>query len=310
MQPRRTPFGVVVHTPAKLNLFLEVLARREDGFHEIETLMIAVSLYDTVIVQPMSHTPDDEQAVEFSCRWAGKAPQGVLGGLPSQEKNSAVRALRLFQQAAQVHEPTRLALRKRIPSEAGLGGASSDAAAVLRAANAAWSIHWPAPRLEALAAELGSDTPFFCGPPAGHRGAWAAICTGRGERIEPIAGIPRMHFVIVKPPQGLSTPRVYSQCRPASSPRRAAPLVEALRAGRGDLLRRHLFNRLQEPARDLLGWIGRLEAEFARHGCLAHQMSGSGSSYFGIFSHGRRARSVAARLRSRGLGGVYYAASL
>jgi 4-diphosphocytidyl-2-C-methyl-D-erythritol kinase len=192
-------------------------------------------------------------------------------------------------------------LTKRIPSASGLGGASSDAAAALVAANLGWRLAWPRERLAEVAAEIGSDVPFFL-----TRGA--AICRGRGERIEPIEP-GRLYVVVVRPPVGLSTPRVYLACQPTASPVGCERVAAALRRGQVAAVARMLNNRLEESAATLTTWIGRLRQEFSRLDVLGHQMSGSGSSYFGICRHARHARRVAARLRSRGVGMVFAAAT-
>ena len=309
MYIQTAPDRVVVHAPAKLNLFLEVLARRPDGFHEIETLMTAINLCDTLIA-----TPRSDGQITLQCVWASGADQRdisaaasspargrSLESLPDPTKNIVVRALTLLQQRAAVSHGLDVQLVKRIPAAAGLGGASSDAAAALIAANHAWGLDLPLNELSAIAAELGSDIPFFFSN-------GSAVCRGRGERIEPIEA-PRLHVVVVRPPEGLSTPEVYRHCRPAESPASSLPLREALAQGNTRKAARLMLNRLQEPAARLSGWIVRLQSEFDRLDCVGHQMSGSGSSYFGICHHARHARRTAARLRARGLGSVHAAAT-
>ena len=190
-------------------------------------------------------------------------------------------------------------LVKRIPAAAGLGGASSDAAAALVAAHEAWQLGWPRQRLVELAARLGSDVPFFL-----TRGA--AVCRGRGEKIEPFAP-PRIHAVIARPPVGLSTPEVYSACRPAGATGEAAKLVADLSRGNTAAAAGRLNNGLQDAAARLTPWIKRLQQEFERQDVVGHQMSGSGSSYFGICRTARHARRLAARLRACNMGAVFAA---
>jgi 4-diphosphocytidyl-2-C-methyl-D-erythritol kinase len=186
-------------------------------------------------------------------------------------------------------------LVKRIPTAAGLGGGSSDAAAALVAANLGWRLGWPRPALSELGAELGSDVPLFLAE-------GAAVCRGRGERVEPIGRLGTLHFVLICPPEGLSTAAVYQACRPALEPRSVEPLADALR--RGDLGKAGslLFNRLEAAAESLSPWIGRAREAVRDVGCLGYQMSGSGSSYFGLCRHARQARRVARRLQAEGVG--------
>jgi 4-diphosphocytidyl-2-C-methyl-D-erythritol kinase len=309
MHVRRAGTSVEVLTPAKLNLFLEVLARRPDGYHEIETLMTAVAICDTLTFVPL-----ENDALEFKCRWAfGLAAKANaahrlqrqsddFGELPSGPDNLAWKAVMLIRDRSTTKGGARVSLVKRIPAAAGLGGASSDAAAALVAANLGWNLNWPRERLAELAAELGSDVPFFLGQPG------SALCRGRGELIEPVRAN-RLQVAVVRPPVGLSTPEVYRRCRPASVPARAQDLRKALECGEAAGAARGLFNRLQAPAAELTPWIEHLEEEFARQDCLGHQMSGSGSSYFGICRSARHARRVASRLRARQAGTVYAAAT-
>jgi 4-diphosphocytidyl-2-C-methyl-D-erythritol kinase len=194
---------------------------------------------------------------------------------------------------------------KRIPVAAGLGGGSSDAAAALRLANQLWQLDWPRERLAALAAELGSDVPFFI-----YGGA--AICRGRGERIEPVAGVRRLDFVIVQPPAGLSTADVYrahDELQQMHQPRVPSPgahrLADALKGFSRFELGRWMHNRLEEAAATLSPWVERLRAAFGELGFLAHQLSGSGAGYFGVCRHARHARRLASVLMARQLGLVY-----
>ena len=151
-----------------------------------------------------------------------------------------MRAVTRLREAAGVTAGAAIHLIKRIPSAAGLGGASSDAASALLAANAAWQLGWPRAELARLAAELGSDIPFFFGN-------GAAICRGRGELIEPLSLTSSLHLVVVRPPEGLSTALVYQHCSPAEQRAHVEPLVAACSRGDSGGVARHLVNRL-EPA--------------------------------------------------------------
>ena len=296
MHVHRSEVEVVVHAPGKLNLFFEVLAKRDDGYHEIETLICPVGLYDTVYFRE-----GPRGQLELRCQRANGAsgPTGLRGEvLPEGRENLVLRAVELLRQQAGVDSGATLRLVKRIPIAAGLGGGSSDAAAALVAANQGWGLGRSSGQLARISAELGSDVPFFlAGGPA--------ICRGRGERVEPVAGAAVLHFVVVYPPAGLSTAAVYDVCRPATRPQTPAPLLKALT--RGDITQtgRLLFNRLQAAAEKLSPWIGRLQRELARQDCLGHGMSGSGTSYFGLCRHARHARRVARRLQANGVGSVF-----
>ena len=302
MHVRHTATHVEILAPAKINLFLEVLARRPDGFHEIETLMAAVTVFDT-----LTFTGAPNPAIVFRCRWAhgivaATRPTGEssLGEIPTDSRNLVVRAVELVRERAGHSSGATIELVKRIPAAAGLGGASSDAAAALVAANIGWQLHWPLDRLLELAAELGSDVPFFL--TAGY-----AVCRGRGERIEPRA-LPRLHLAIVRPPAGLSTPAVYARCTPSREPCGVATVAAALVKGNAITAEANGWkNDLQPAARSLSPWIDKSLAALDEAGAVKWQMSGSGSSCFGLCRSARHARRVASRLRARGIGTTFAA---
>lgn len=289
---------IEVWTPAKLNLFLEILARRQDGYHELETLMCPIALYDTLYFRD-----EARGQISFTSEIAaGPRDATTRGGgveeLPEGPDNSAVKAVQRLRARTGYAGGARLHLVKRIPLAAGLAGGSSDAAAALVAANESWRLGLSRDALAEVAAEVGSDVPFFLsgGP---------AVCRGRGERVEPIPPLGALHFVVVRPPAGLSTADVYRACRVANRPRPLGPLLDALQQGNLGQAGRLLHNGLQGAAESLSPWIRRLNREFARHDLCGHQMSGSGTSYFGVARHARHARRVAAALQNRGVGRVY-----
>ncbi|NQT15777.1 MAG: 4-(cytidine 5'-diphospho)-2-C-methyl-D-erythritol kinase [Planctomycetes bacterium] len=293
MQLHRSASGWVVQAPAKLNLFFEVLAKRDDGFHEIETLVYPINLYDTLYLKEDSSGQTKLGCQRVSGIWGPKG--SGLGDVPTGADNLVAKAVNLLKRRAATSLGATIRLVKRIPSAAGLGGGSSDAAAALAAANAAWKLGWSTAQLECLGAELGSDVPaFFAQGPA--------VCRGRGERTEPTANLGSLHFVVVRPPAGLATREVYRACCPAARPRGVTPLLDSL--VRGDLARagQRLFNRLELAASDLSPWIGRLQRELTRMDCPGHLMTGSGTCYFGLCRHARHARRVARRLEAREIG--------
>jgi 4-diphosphocytidyl-2-C-methyl-D-erythritol kinase len=296
MHVRSTDAGLEVLAPAKLNLFLEVLGKRSDGFHEIETLMYPIAVYDTLV---FCNEPGGQ--VQLTCQTHSELSSAFSPAteqLPQGGDNLVVRAVELVRRRCGVSEGARLRLIKRIPMAAGMAGGSSDAAAALFAANRVWRLGLSRDGLAALAAELGSDIPFFLygGP---------AVCRGRGEMIEPVSGLGALHFVVAKPPAGLSTADVYRACRASNEPRRVATLLDALRHGALAGAAGRLHNALQAAAESLSPWIARLAQEFGRLDFLGHRMSGSGTSYFGLCRHARHARRLAACLRARGVGRVY-----
>ncbi len=297
----RAAEAVIVHAPAKLNLFFEVLAKRPDGFHEIETLMCPIELYDTITFRE-----DASGQVQLSCKQvfgaAGRRrrPSAAAGAgvLPEGQDNLVVRALELVRRTAGIERGAAVRLVKRIPMAAGLGGGSADAAAALLAANVGWGLNLEPDTLLAMAAELGSDVPFFL---AGS----TAICRGRGERIEPLHQPTPLHFVVARPDVGLSTAAVYAACRPAAEPRPVEPLYEALCRGNLGQVGRLMMNRLQPTAAALCPDVERFDRIFSELGLPGYGMSGSGTAYFGLCRRASDAQRAARRLRANGVWNVF-----
>jgi 4-diphosphocytidyl-2-C-methyl-D-erythritol kinase len=257
--------------PAKINLSLKVLRRREDGFHEIETLMAPISLCDELTIKPN----DSGTGIIFS----SDDPT-----LPSGEENLIVRAARRFFTEIRQEPRLRIALRKKIPHGAGLGGGSSDAASTLLGLNQLQDAPLSSARLTSLAAEIGSDVPFFLGP-------GPARCRGRGEIVEPVEGLPKLSLLLLKPEFGVSTGWAYQQWRDSGE----LPGVDYAAQKIGGLV---LQNDLERPVFEkhlflarMKGWL-REQPEVA--GAL---LSGSGSTMFAVLRDGAMTEGLASRAR-------------
>jgi 4-diphosphocytidyl-2-C-methyl-D-erythritol kinase len=252
---------VVVRAPAKINLFLEVLARRADGYHEIATLMVAVGLFDTL---EMLELPVGK--IDLRC----DAPALSTG--PDNLVQKAAQAL-----AASVgfHGGAAIQLHKRIPMAAGLGGGSADAAAALMGLNELWKLGLSATELSSIGSRLGSDVPFFLT-------AHAAWCTGRGDNVRPVLVGKPVWLVLVCPAAGCSTAEVYRRVRIPAHPDDGSAMVQAFQTGNVEEMGKRLHNRLEEAASavapDLLFWKERL-ASLNPVGTL---MTGSGSTVFAL----------------------------
>lgn len=323
--------STTILAPAKLNLYLELLGKRPDGYHELETVMVAINRFDRVRVTRTDH-PDRT----IACRWspslgawqqqlrrvptaatAAMPPSRVdvdpLLHLPSGRDNLAFRAAEQLCQATGWDGGFMIELEKTIPAGAGLGGASSDAAAVLRGLAALLPKPPQAVLLRELAAELGSDVPFFLGPPA-HTDAAAprqsavALATGRGERLRFVPRRGALPLVVAFPPQSLSTARVYGNCTLPAKPLSPAPILSALAAGNQRRIAACQTNRLAKPARELAPFIHRLLQTMRAIGLHQPQMTGSGSACFAHAENPRVARWAARRLQARGFG-VSFAAT-
>jgi 4-diphosphocytidyl-2-C-methyl-D-erythritol kinase len=308
MNLRQNESKRTIRAPAKLNLFLEIFGRREDGYHELATLMIPIRLFDSLSLKPLPAAGSMPGEIEFRLHRQYGWPAGTLSTdeVPSGTGNLVVRALELLRERSGCIFGAQVDLVKRIPIAAGLGGGSSDAAAALKLANRSWNIHWESGRLSELAAELGSDVPFFMSSGAG-------ICRGRGECVTPLGPTMPLDVVILKPPEGLTTSEVYRALddsraalgvEPTAS-RDLVALAHALEQGSLARIGQWMVNRLQMAAAAVSPWIGKAQSAFAELDFLGHQLSGSGSAYFGVCRHARHARRLASILKTRQLGLVY-----
>ncbi|HOQ89840.1 MAG TPA: 4-(cytidine 5'-diphospho)-2-C-methyl-D-erythritol kinase, partial [Candidatus Hydrogenedentes bacterium] len=254
--------------PGKINLYLEVLNRRADGYHDIETIFQSVTLWDDVVVDISS--PGSEITLHCS------DPR-----LESPD-NLAVRAARLLRRESGIQSGARIWINKRIPVGGGMAGGSADAAAVLVALNRLWGLGYPAGTLEKLALELGSDVPFCLS-------GGTAAASGRGERLCPLPEIPSApHVVLVFPGFISETKKVYQH--PALRPCGERPgddgwtptfagVLERLRRGRVSEV---VFNRLETPVFELYPALRGVRDFLRDAGCMAAAVSGSGSTVFGL----------------------------
>lgn len=254
---------------AKVNFFLRVLRRREDGFHEIETLVAPISLYDSL---------EFSAAEEFSFSCSDST-------LPTGEENLVVRAANLFFDETKIPAAVSIALTKKIPHAAGLGGGSSDAAATLRGLDKFFETKLTNEKLLALAARLGSDVPFFIEDQP-------AICRGRGEVIEPARLAQEFRLLLLKASFGVATPWSYSRWKEA----REMPGVDYSPQSFAGLT---LVNGLERPVFEkfiflafMKNWL-RAQPEVA-----VGLMAGSGSTMFAILREPATADSLVARAGS------------
>ena len=260
---------LTLDAPAKINLSLRVLCRREDGFHEITTRMAPLALADRLTME-LAHGAVPGM-VEFTC----DDPS-----VPGDETNLAVKAVRALETHAGVLPAVRIHLEKRIPHGAGLGGGSSDAAAVLRGMNELLALNLSVKTLAEAAAAVGSDVPFFL-----H--GCVCDCTGRGETVTPVPDFswhPRV--LLVKPPFGVATPEAYRRWMDS----REVPGLPyaAQQTGGGELV-----NDLERPAFEKYPVLGTLKARLlACEGVTAALMSGSGSTVFAILEPAVNAAAV------------------
>lgn len=264
---------------AKLNISLDVSARREDGFHDMVMVMQTVSLCDELEL-----TKDASGTVRAGSN---------LSYIPKGEKNLAVKAARLYlERIGESGQGISIRLKKRIPVGAGMGGGSADAAAVLRAMNRMYGERLSREELLALAGESGSDVPFCLV-------GGTMLARGRGELLSPLTPMPRCFYVICKPAFSISTPelfkkfdRISKQCHPDT-----AGLIKALEDGDLSGICRRMYNAFEDVDDRRMRTVADIKSTLLDFGAPGAMMTGTGSAVFGIFSDKDAARTAADALK-------------
>jgi len=257
--------------PAKINLSFAIKGRRPDGFHEIETLMTPISLSDRLTIERAG----GEHALDFSC----DDPS-----LPIGEGNLVVRAAKLFREATESTAGIRIALEKKIPHGAGLGGGSSDAASTLLGLNELFDAGLSQQKLLELAAQLGSDVPFFIVRSP-------AICRGRGETVQPTSLAANFSLLLLKPDFGVPTPWAYGRWKDS----REIPGVDYSAQTFCGL---RFANDLERPVFEKFVLLGYLKTWLRRQPEIgAALMSGSGSTVFAVLREETDSEKLLARVR-------------
>lgn len=251
--------------PAKINLLLDVMRKREDGFHEVEMIMTMVDLADRL---EMEELPRDTIIISSQA-----------GYIPTDEKNLAFQAAKLIKERYNVRKGVYIHLDKKIPVAAGLAGGSSDAAAALRGLNRLWQLQIPEEELCRLGAELGSDVPFCVT-------GGTAIARGRGEKLERIVNPPQCWVVLAKPPINVSTADVYGKFRASEIKHHPSTeeMVSAIRRGSFNDICAGLGNVLEDVTLGLHPEVLQLKESMQRLGADGVLMSGSGPTVFGLVS--------------------------
>ncbi|HUO57471.1 MAG TPA: 4-(cytidine 5'-diphospho)-2-C-methyl-D-erythritol kinase [bacterium] len=273
---------LTLFAPAKINPVLEVLGKRPDGYHELSLIFQTIGLYDFLTFEASG------EGIRLEI--PGAPPE-----LANDEGNLVLKAARLFQKKYPAPERgARITLEKKIPIAAGLGGGSSDAAATLLGLDALFRTRLGMKALQEMAAELGSDVPFFL-----HGGT--ALGEGRGENITPLAAAPELHLVLVKPPKGLSTPAVYQSGKARFTNGEMTKRFLGLVGERNPAyLTGSLYNGLEPATFFLMPEVETIKRQLLEAGALAALVSGSGPTVFGIAPSEGQAREIAAKMGKNG----------
>lgn len=269
-----------INAYAKINLTLGILGIRDDGYHEVEMLMQAVDLHDSLVFEEIP---------------AGIVVESDCPDLPPGPENLVFRAAVLLREYTGCRRGVKINLSKNIPVAAGLAGGSTDAAAALRALNSLWDLHLPGEELFNLGGRLGADVPFCLL-------GGTALARGKGELLTPVEGVKDLGVVLVKPPFGVSTARVYSlydHLPPGPQPDTQAMLT-ALWKGDFNLICSLLQNSLERVAIKMYPVLEEIKKSLLEAGAAGALMSGSGPTVFGLFPGPREARAAAMGLNLPG----------
>jgi 4-diphosphocytidyl-2-C-methyl-D-erythritol kinase len=272
-------------SPCKVNLLLNILGKRADGFHELETLLYPVRVFDRLSFARIG------QGIQLSCH----AP-----GLPTDARNLVHRAAAAFLEAAKVREGVRLVLWKHIPLAAGLGGGSGDAATTLLGLNELFGGPLSPEQLHGIAAVLGSDVPFFLQDKP-------ALATGRGEQIQPLGAFPALSgaaFLLIHPGFGVATAWAYQRLArfPAAlngQPGRAQRLISRLQATDLRAAGAEFYNSLEAPVLEKYPLLALFQEFLRDNGAAAALMSGSGSTTFAVVRSLDAASALAEKFKAK-----------
>jgi len=272
-------------SPCKVNLLLNILGKRADGFHELETVMQPVNLFDEI------HLERGGNEIQLTCDEPA---------LPVDSKNLVYRAAEAFLKLHNLRAGVRIHLKKRIPLAAGLGGGSGNAATTLLGMNELFGSPLPVKALETIAATLGSDIPFFLyGKPA--------LAVGRGEKVELLDAFPALAgkaFFLIHPGFGIATPWAYQNLArfPAAlngEKGRAEKLISLLQTADLKTAAGSFSNSLEAPALDKFPVLSLYQEFLREHGALAALMSGSGSTTFAIVENVSTGEALVEQFKSK-----------
>jgi len=271
---------ILLRAFAKLNYALEVRGLREDGYHEISTVMQSISIADEVEIERIQE--GFELVVES---------EEVKLGPP--EENTVYKARRLLRNLIGLELPARVLLRKGIPVGAGLGGGSADAAAMLVGLNELYGLGVSDAELQRVGVRIGADVPFCLS-------GGTVLGESIGEVLKPLPAPPAHYLVVAKPAADAQTAQIYRAYdeRPKGNEISVAPVAKALREGDLAALAKGLGNDLAPVTKSLVSEIGKLEEALLREGALGATMSGSGTAVYGIFALEEAARAAKEKLQA------------
>ena len=276
---------ISLKAPAKINLFLEILGKRDDGYHEIETIMQEIDLADNLQFEEI------QEGVKLECNDKR---------IPLNQDNLVCKAANLILKECGIKKGVSINLEKKIPVGAGLGGGSSDAAATLKALNSLWGVGLNDGELIEFAAKLGSDIPFFI------KGK-TSICSGRGEKIFPVEARNKMDYLILFPRVHISTETIYKNLKIDLTKKRkdVSFFLDALKYSESVGIGKLLFNRLEEVIFGTYPDLLQVKHSLEFFDFCGLSISGSGSAFFGLCKDRHQAEAIKSKVELNGTGNVF-----
>ena len=276
---------ISLKAPAKINLFLEILGKRDDGYHEIETVMQEIDLVDNLQFEEI------QEGVRLKCNDKN---------IPSDENNLVCKAANLILNECGIKKGVLISLEKNIPVGAGLGGGSSDAATTLKALNLLWKIGLNDAELMHFAAKLGSDVPFFI------KGK-TSLCSGRGEKITPVEVKSEMNYLIIFPHINISTTMIYRNLKIDLTKKiiDVSFFLNALKHPKVAGISKLLFNRLEEVIFTTYPDLLDVKKALDHFDFCGLSVSGSGSAFFGLCRDRQQAKAIKSKIELSSIGNVF-----
>ena len=276
---------ISLKAPAKINLFLEILGKRNDGYHEIETVMQEIDLVDNLQFEEI------QEGVKLKCNDKN---------IPSDENNLVCKAANLILNECGIKKGVLISLEKNIPVGAGLGGGSSDAAATLKALNILWKIGLNDAELMEFAAKLGSDIPFFI------KGK-TSLCSGRGEKITPIEVKSEMNYLVIFPHVNISTTTIYRNLKIDLTKKiiDVSSFLDALKHRKLADISKLLYNRLEEVIFATYPDLLDVKSALDHFDFCGLSVSGSGSAFFGLCKDKQQAEAIKSKIELSSIGNVF-----
>ncbi|MGM8366798.1 4-(cytidine 5'-diphospho)-2-C-methyl-D-erythritol kinase [Virgibacillus sp. W0181] len=263
--------------PAKINLSLDVLGKRDDGYHEVEMIMTTIDLYDRIELESL---PSNEIQVSVATRY-----------VPSDERNLAYKAAKVMKDWLNIKKGVHIKIKKSIPVAAGLGGGSADAAAVLRGLNRLWNLQLSNKALAGIGIEIGSDVPFCVYNKT-------ALVQGRGEKVTPLPRPPACWVVLAKPDIGVSTTKIFQLLDTVDIVHpQTDNIIQALKFSDFDMLCMYTANVLEQITTELHPEVKEIKQRMVQAGVMGGLMSGSGPTIYGLVKQEKKGQRICNGLR-------------